>query len=186
MKYPEQYRTELVKAIQGIDLDGVSEAIDLFREARARGWRIFVYGSGNRAAAAAHLLCDTVKRASLTRSARIRIFLLSHELPDAGAARGLSPDRVLVEQLKDVAEHSDIVVAISASGNSPDVLLAFEYAKRIGCRTISITGRDGGKLAAMSTVAILVPASHPGSVEDAHMVVCHMIGYYFLNFDNGC
>lgn len=183
MKYPEQYRTELLNAIQGIDLDGVSEAIEVFREARAHGNRIFICGSGNRAAAA-HLLCDMVKRSSLTRSARFRILVLSDELPEV-STQELARDRVFVEQLKNTAEHGDVVVAISPSGNSADVVRAFEYANRIGCRTISITGRDGGKLATMSTVAILVPASHPGSVEDAHMVVCHMIGYYFVNLDKG-
>ena len=181
MKYPEEYRTELLNAIQGIDLDRVSETIEAFREARAHGKRIFVCGSGSRAAAAARLLCDTVRSASLTRSARFRILALSEELPEVNAAQ----DRVFVEQLKSVAEHGDVVVAISAWGNSADVLRAMEFANRIGCRTISITGKDGGKLAGMSSIAILVPASHLGSVEDSHAVVCHMIGYYFVNFDQG-
>jgi D-sedoheptulose 7-phosphate isomerase len=92
-------------------------------------------------------------------------------------------DPVFVEQIKNIAEHGDIVVGISFSGNSASVLRAFEYANRIGCRTISITGGDGGKLAAISNIAILVPASHVGSVEDGLMIVCHMIGYYFANFD---
>jgi D-sedoheptulose 7-phosphate isomerase len=185
MRYPEQYRTELLNAIQGIDLDGVNEAIEIFREVRAHGNRIFVCGSGPRAAAAAHLLCDMVRRASLTRSSRSRILVLSDEQPDVSPGHDLAHDRVFVEQLKNIAEHGDVVVAISASGNAADVLRAFEFANRIGCRTISITGQDGGKLAGISTVAILVPASHPGSVEDAHMVVCHMIGYYFVNYDKG-
>ena len=183
MKYPEQYRSEVLNAIQGIDLDGVNGAIEIFREARARGKCIFVCGSGNRAWSAAHLLCDIVKRSNLTRSARFRIVALSEELPEMSLSQNLAHDRVFVEQLKNIAEPDDVVVAISPSGNAADVLRAFEHANRIGCRTISMTGRDGGKLAAMSNIAILIPASHAGSVEDAQMVVCHMIGSYFVNFD---
>ena len=186
MTYPEQYRTELVNAVQGIDLDGVSGAIEAFREARAHGRCIFVCGSGGQASSAAHLLCDMVKRSSLNRSMRFRIVALSDELASGRGITGdLASERTFLEQIKNTAEHGDIVVGISSSGNSPGVLRAFEFANRIGCRTISITGRDGGRLANMSNIVILVPASHAGSVEDAHMIICHMIGYYFVNLDQG-
>jgi D-sedoheptulose 7-phosphate isomerase len=186
MTYPEQYRTDLVASIQSIDLDGVTEAIELFREARAHGHRIFICGSGSRAAVASRLLCDMLKGSSLTRSPRFRILALSEELPEPSrAADDPAHDLVFVEQLKNTAESGDVIVGISPSGNSPDVLRAFEYANRIRCRTISITGRDGGKLAAISNVAILARASHLGSVEDVQMILCQMIGYYFVNFEKG-
>jgi D-sedoheptulose 7-phosphate isomerase len=184
MQYPEQYRTEVLNAIQGLDLDGVSDAIDAFREARARGRCIFVCGAGANSGAAARLLCELVRGSNLNRSVRFRIVALSYE-PSAGGLADDAADRVFLDQLKNAAEHEDIVIGISPSGNSAAILRAFEYANRIGCRTVCITGRDGGKLANVSNIVILVPASHAGSVEDAHMVICHMIGYYFLNFDQG-
>ena len=184
MAYPEHYREELVNAIQGIDLGDVREVIELFQEARAHGKRIFLCGSGNRAIAAAGLLCELV-RPAFTRASAFRILVLSDEFSDVSSTRDLPKDRVFIDQLKNVAEQGDVVVAISASANAGDVLRALEYANRIGCRTVSITGRDGGKLAALSSITVLVPASHPGSIEDAHTVICHMIGYYFAGLDKG-
>jgi D-sedoheptulose 7-phosphate isomerase len=184
MQYPEQYRAEVLSAIQGLDLEGVSGAIDVFREARAHGRCIFVCGTGSNSAAAARLLCETVRRSSVNRALRFRIIALAEELSGRAPA-DVGADRVFQDQLKDGAERGDVVMGISPSGNSAAVVRAFEYANRIGCRTVCITGRDGGKLAAMSNIVILVPASHAGSVEDAHMIICHMIGYYFVNFDKG-
>ncbi len=184
MRYPEQYRAEVLNAIQGLNLDGVSGAIDIFREARAHGRCIFICGAGSNSAAAARLLCEMVRGSNLNRSTRFRIAALASELSPRGPGEAAA-DRVFLDQLKDAAEHNDVVVGISPSGNSAAILRAFEYANRIGCRTVCITGREGGKVAKISNIAILVPASHAGSVEDAHMVICHMIGYYFLNFDQG-
>jgi D-sedoheptulose 7-phosphate isomerase len=72
-------------------------------------------------------------------------------------------------------------MGISGSGNSPNVLRAMEYAKSIGCRTIALTGWDGGKLGPMAQLQIRVAATHMGRIEDGHMIVCHMIGYYFMD-----
>src|SRR5262249_25318769 len=83
MNYPEQYRAELLSAIQRMDLNGVSAAIEVFREARAQGHRIFVCGSG-RSAVASHLLCEMVKGSTLTRASKFRIFALTGELPVVG------------------------------------------------------------------------------------------------------
>ncbi len=185
MQYPEQYRAEVLSAIQGLDLDRVSGAIDVFRDARAHGRSIFVCGAGSNSAAAARLLCEMVRGSNLNRTARFRIAALASELSPRGPAGDVAGDRVFLDQLKDAAEHGDVGVGISLSGNSAAILRAFEYANRIGCLTVCITGRDGGKLATISNIVILVPASHAGSVEDAHMVICHMIGYYFLHFDQG-
>ena len=186
MKYAEQYRAELLKALQNIDLGGVKDVIDIFREARAHGRCVFACGCDSVAQTSVRLLCDVVRASSVNRSARFRIVALNDELPKgSGPVEGASADRVFVEQLKSIADHGDVIVGISPSGNSPNVLRAFEYGNRIGCRTISIAGRDGGKLAALSDVSILVPASHAASVEDTHMFICHMIGNYFVSFDRG-
>src|SRR4051794_31201826 len=153
MQYPEQYRAEVLSAIQGVDLEGVSGAIDVFREARAHGRCIFVCGTGSTSTAAARLLCETVRRSSVNRSVRFRIIALADEL-SGRAPDDLGADRVFHDQLKDAAERGDVVIGISPSGNSASLVRAFEYANRIGCRTVCITGRDGGKLANMSNIVI--------------------------------
>jgi len=90
-------------------------------------------------------------------------------------------DAVFVEQLKNFAQPGDILVAISGSGNSPNVLRAMEYANQAGCRTMALTGRDGGQLGPLAQLNIQVPVPHMGRIEDAHMIVCHMICYYFMD-----
>ena len=184
MQYQEQYRTELLDALKSIDLQSVDAAVQVFLEARAHGRRIFVCGSDSNAVAASRLLCDMVRSSSVNRTMKFRIFALSDEPPHMKAkADDPLDDHVLVDQLRTVASWGDVVVGISASGDSGSVVRAFEYAKEIGCRTICISGRVGGKLAAISNTAILVPGSQVGNVEDAHLIVCRMIGHYFINFD---
>jgi len=184
MHYPQRYRAELLNALQSIDLQAVEEVVRIFRDALAHGRCIFVCGNGSNATASLHLLCNMLKSSSITRAAKFRIFALTDELREPGAcADAFLDDRVLADHLRNIASSEDVVVGISVSGNSPSVLRVFEYARQIGCRTICISARTGGKLASLSDTAILVPAAELGSVEDAHMIICRMIGNYFVNFD---
>jgi D-sedoheptulose 7-phosphate isomerase len=106
---------------------------------------------------------------------------LTDPLPTLTAyANDVGYDYVFVEQLRNFARAGDVFMAISGSGNSPNVLRAMEYADSVGCKTIALTGRDGGKLGPMAQLNIQVAAPHMGRIEDAHLVVCHMICYYFM------
>jgi D-sedoheptulose 7-phosphate isomerase len=181
MNFPQRYKTQVLEAIETIELEKVGQAIELFVEARAAGRRIFVCGNGGSAATASHFACDVVKGASYGRPSRFRIMALTDQVPTLTAyANDLSYDAVFVEQLKNFAEPGDLFMAISGSGNSPNVLRAIEHANSIGCRTIALTGRDGGKLGPLAGLHIQVRAPHMGRIEDAHMIVCHMICYYFM------
>jgi len=184
MDYPGKYKTQILNAIQSIDLSKVNQVIQIFKVARAHGRRIFVCGSGGTDAMAAQFLCDMVNSASFNRSTRFRILALSDQLPRTSrAGQDFAKDRVFVEQLKNFAEPEDVVMGICTSGDSPTVVNAIEYASWIGCRTIGITGCDGGDVARLSELAIQVPVTHLGSIEDSHMIICHMIGYYFVDFE---
>ncbi len=179
--FPIEYKKQLIETIETIDTDKVSRAIELFRAARAEGRRIFVCGNGGSASTASHFACDMVKGASFQRPLRFRIMALTDQLPTITAyANDVSYDAVFVEQLKNFAEPGDLFMGISGSGNSPNVLRAIEYARERGLRTIALTGRDGGKLGPLAELNIQVPAPHMGRIEDAHMIVCHMIGYAFM------
>ncbi|MEO7652846.1 MAG: SIS domain-containing protein [Bryobacteraceae bacterium] len=187
MTFPQAYKNDLIQTIDLIDLDKVNEAIRLFEEARASGRRIFVCGNGGSASTASHFSCDMVKGASYNRPVRFRIMALTDQMPTISAyANDVSYDAVFVEQLKNFAEPGDLFMGISGSGNSPNVLRAIEYAASIGCRTIALTGRDGGKLGPLAELNIQVGAPHMGRIEDAHMIVCHMIGYYFMEQGGAC
>lgn len=181
MTFAELYKTNLLKTLDAIPLDKVDTAIEWFKEARTAGRTIFVCGNGGSAATASHFVCDVVKGASYNRDSRFHIQALTDSLPTITAyANDVSYDVVFAEQLKNFARPGDIVMCISGSGNSPNVLRAMEYANSIGCRTLALTGRDGGKLGPMAQLDIRVPEPHMGRIEDAHMIVCHMIGYFFM------
>ena len=182
MTFAEQYKTELIKTIDSIDLDKVNQAIDWFREARDKRHRIFVCGNGGSASTASHFTCDIVKGASYQRDSRFKIMALTDSLPTITAySNDVGYDVAFAEQLKNFAEPGDLVMAISGSGNSPNVLAAIDHANSIGCRTIGLTGRDGGKLGKMVQLNIQAPVPHMGRIEDAHMIVCHMIAYSFMD-----
>ena len=184
MTFPEKYRLELVKTLDLIDADQVNKAINWFRDARDQSRRIFVCGNGGSASTASHFACDMVKGASFQRQSRFCIMALTDQLPTITAyANDVGYDVVFVEQLKNFAAPGDLFMAISGSGNSPNVLRAAEYANSLGCRTIGLTGRDGGELARISQLNVQARVPHMGRIEDAHLVVCHMIAYYFMEED---
>jgi D-sedoheptulose 7-phosphate isomerase len=181
MDFLQLYKDELLKGIASLDLKTVGETIELLTEARARGRRIFVCGNGGSASTASHFATDLLKGASYGRTSRFRILALTDSLPTITAySNDVSYECVFVEQLKNFAEPGDVLLAISSSGNSPNVLRAVEYANSIGCRTVALSGRDGGQLGPLAQLNIQVDHPHTGRIEDLHLVVLHMIGYYFM------
>jgi len=182
VSFPAEYKQKLLQTIERIDLERVGQAIEWLREARAQDHRVFVCGNGGSAATASHFVCDMVKGASYGRQSRFKIMALTDSLPTITAySNDVGYEAVFVEQLKNFAEPGDVLIAISGSGNSPNVLRAVEYANSIGCRTIGLSGRDGGMLAPLVHLSIRVDEPHMGRIEDAHMIVCHMLGYYFMD-----
>jgi len=181
MSFPESYKHALLKTIETIDLKQVEHAIEWFQEARAAGRQIFVCGNGGSAATASHFVTDMVKGASYDRPVRFRILALTDSMSTVSAyANDVDFESVFVEQLKNFAQPGDLVMGISGSGNSPNVLRAIEFANSMGCRTLGLTGRDGGKLGRLVQRNIQVAEPHMGRIEDAHMIACHMIAYYFM------
>jgi D-sedoheptulose 7-phosphate isomerase len=181
MSFSEQYRAKLLHAIDGIPLDKVEEAIRVLERARQEERAIFVCGNGGSATTASHFVCDMVKGASYGRPKRFRIQALTDGIATITAySNDVSYDSVFAEQLRNFATPGDVLIAISGSGNSPNVLRAVEYANSIGCYTIGLSGRDGGQLAPLSKLSIHVPEPHMGRIEDSHLHICHMMAYYFM------
>lgn len=181
MTFTESYRDRLVATLHQVDMQQVDRVIDLFDKARADNRQIFVVGNGGSAASASHFVCDVVKGASFGRDKRFRIHALHDNLPTLTAySNDVGYDAVYVELLKNHAQSGDLLFGMSGSGNSPNVLRAFEYANGAGLTTVALTGKDGGQLGALAQVQVHVPDQHMGRIEDAHMVVCHMIAYRFM------
>lgn len=181
MNFAERYRSRLVETLALIDTTKVQQAIEWLEEAREANRHIFICGNGGSAATASHFACDMVKGASHARQKRFRILALNDSLPTLTAySNDVGYECVFVEQLKNFAQQGDVIIALSGSGNSANVVAAIEYGNTMGCRTIALSGRDRGKLGPLAQLNIHVAEPHMGRIEDAHMAVCHMICYYFM------
>jgi len=178
----ETYLAQLHKALETADLEALETAILWLRDARDRGKQIFVCGNGGSATTASHFATDLGKGASYRRQRRFRIMALTDSVSTITAyANDVDYACTFVEQLMNFAQPGDLVVAISSSGNSSNVLRAVKYANELGCRTIGLTGGDGGKLASLAQLNLLTWEPHTGRVEDVHMSLCHMMSYYFMS-----
>lgn len=189
-QFLSDYQARLSHAVAQIPLDRVARAVEWLREARDQGRSIFACGNGGSAATASHFVCDVLKGCSYGRNRRFRILALHDNLPTLTAySNDVSYECVFVEPLKNLARPGDVLIALSGSGNSPNVLRATEWANANGLRTIGLTGRDGGKLGSLSQLEIRIPDTHMGRIEDGHMIVCHMLAYYFMETEGaggGC
>jgi D-sedoheptulose 7-phosphate isomerase len=184
MSFPQYYKANLLSAIETIDLERVGQAIELLAKARDEGRRIFTCGNGGSASSSSHFATDMLKGASYGYTKRFRIMALTDSLPTITAySNDVSYECVFVEQLKNFAEPGDVLIAVSGSGNSPNVLRAVEYANSIGCQTIGLSGRDGGALGKIAGLNLHVGHPHMGRIEDGHMIILHMICYYFMEQD---
>ncbi len=182
MSFPAQYKSNLLQALDTIDLSKVESLIEVFAKARDEGRTIFVCGNGGSAATANHIACDIVKGASYGRDKRFRIMALSEQIPTITAyANDVGYEEVFAEPLKNFASPDDVLMILSGSGNSPNIIRALEVANEIGCYSVALTGRDGGKAAPLADLNVHVADNHMGRIEDSHMIICHMLCYHFMD-----
>lgn len=181
MNFAETYKAEVIDTVNMIDAELVNRAIEWFEEARDKNHHIFTCGNGGSGSTASHFVCDVLKGASYNREKKFRILSLNDSMATLTAySNDVHYDSVFVEQLRNYAQPGDLVMAVSGSGNSSNVVKALEFANQAGCRTIALTGRDGGQLGGVAQLNIQVPEQHMGRIEDAHMIICHMIAYHFM------
>ena len=182
MSYAQHYLERVSRSILGMDASRIDTAIDWLRQARDQERQVFTCGNGGSASTASHVICDLVKGASYQQARRFRGIALTDLVPTMLAyANDVSYESVFVEPLRNFARPGDLLIAISGSGNSPNVLRAVEHANAIGCRTVGLTGRDGGQLGRLVQLEIRVPDTHMGRIEDGHLIVCHMLAYAFMD-----
>jgi D-sedoheptulose 7-phosphate isomerase len=181
MTFAADYLEELKKALAGLDTAALGQAISVLREARDRGRSIFVAGNGGSAAIASHLVVDLLKGASYGRTKKFRVISLADDLPTVTAyLNDVGPDAVFVEPLKNFAQEGDVLVAISGSGDSRNILAAVEYAASAGCRTIGLTRAGGGALGGLVELRLEVPSEHMGRLEDCFSAMAHILAYAFM------
>jgi len=181
MKHSKDYLQQLRDALDALDLRQVEDMREQFAAARERDAQIFLCGNGGSGATASHLANDLGKGASLDQARRFRVIALTDKVPWMTAlANDISYDVIFAEQLRNLARRGDVLLAISGSGNSANIIQAVEAAKELGVETIGWTGFGGGKLAQLADRSIIVDSHHMGRVEDIHTILMHLVCYYFM------
>jgi len=182
---PEEYARLYVEHLTGIlgrlDCEAVGRLIELFLETRARGGTIFFLGNGGSAATASHFANDLGFCASPEGRSPFRaLSLASNTAFLTCLANDIGYDSVFAWQLKNLMRPGDVVVAISASGNSPNAVKALEFARDHEGIPVAIVGFDGGALKGIAShvVHIRTEQGEYGPVEDVHLVLDHLISTY--------
>lgn len=181
----QSYLSEFVdgqqKALAGIPLKQVEELISIFHKALLEEKNIFVFGNGGSASNASHFVTDLGKSASDKMGKRFRCLSLNDNISWITAiGNDYAYEDVYLRQLENYAKEGDIVMALSVSGRSPNVVKALRWARDKGVYTIALVGANGNELAQFVDFSIVINAVHYGRVEDAQMGICHMICYAFI------
>ncbi len=171
-----QRTKDLINAIENGLAEKISGIIPLFLEAREKKRTIFVMGNGGSAATASHFVNDFSKLTICEGKPRFKVVGLTDNVPTLLAwANDTHYHNIFVEQIKNLIEPGDVVVGISGSGNSMNVINAIEYANEHGGVTIGLVGYDGGKLINCAQYYIHIPIFEMEKVEDMHLLVQHLL-----------
>lgn len=176
-----RYLQQQKAALDSIPQDAVARIVERFRLALAEDRQIFVFGNGGSAANASHFITDLGKGASDKLGKRFRCLSINDNVSWITAlGNDYAYEDVFVRQLENYARPGDVVLAMSVSGSSPNVVKAVERSKEIGAYTIALVGGKRGRLAEVADLPLVIDSHHYGRVEDAHMAVCHMVCYAFM------
>jgi D-sedoheptulose 7-phosphate isomerase len=181
--YAGRYAAYIAELLDQLDCAAIDRVGHLLEAARIQGRTIFIVGNGGSAATASHFACDlALGPRGFGGKAYRAISLADNNALLTAAGNDLGYETVFSEQLKTLLAPDDVVLAISASGNSPNIVEAVEYANRIGAVTIGLTGFDGGRLrhVAREHIHISTPKGDYGPVEDLHLMVNHLISSYLV------
>lgn len=176
MERIEKYISHLQDALTRLNLKDVKLSIDTIMQAYHSDNQIFVIGNGGSASTASHLACDLGKGTAIESKRRFRVISLTDNIATMTAwSNDVSYEDVFVEQLKNLVKPEDVVIGISASGNSENVIRAMQHAAEAGCKTIGWTGFGGGRLAEICEINVIVDSHKYGPVEDIHLVLNHIL-----------
>lgn len=171
-----RYWQDLASVATSMPFSSMARAAEMLLDCYRRGGTIFIVGNGGSAATASHFACDLAKGTQCAGVPAFRVVPLTDNVPLLTAwANDTSYERVFAEQLAPLVRGGDLVVIITASGNSPNVLAVAEMAREQGAETIAMTGRFGGRVRRLVDLVIRVPSDSIEQVEDAHLAVAHSL-----------
>lgn len=183
-KFIDSYTESIIKLLKDIDKDAVESIINALEETLVLNSKVYILGNGGSAATASHMVNDLGVGLKRRDIAKFNVVSLADNTPVCSAiANDIGYENIFYMQLKDVLTKDDVVIAISCSGNSPNILKAVNYAKEIGSSIIGLTGFDGGELKKLSTINfhVATQSGDYGLVEDMHMILDHIIYSYYID-----
>lgn len=174
------YLTHLKDVLSAVDMDGLDQATGLLASAFENDRTVFVAGNGGSAATASHLACDfcktTLGKKPKEVGRRLRSIAVNDNTPLLTAyGNDVAYEDAFAETLRTLAKKGDVLIVITASGNSPNIIRCLEAAKLIGMDTIGFLGFKGGKAKDMLDIHILAESENYGVIEDSHSVFMHML-----------
>lgn len=176
MEYLQNYISKLQRTMDQLPQSLISDVIHVLQRARMRGNQVFIMGNGGSASTASHFVCDLAKNTRFDGLPHFRAIGLTDNMEIFSAyANDEGYENVFSQQLINLIKPDDIIIAISASGNSKNVVNAVEEAKKYGVTTIGFTGFDGGRLGQIVDLHIHVDSDIIEHVEDIHLMLEHMI-----------
>lgn len=172
----KRYVTELKETLDHLPWDAIQDVVGILHCARLSDRQVFILGNGGSAATASHFACDLGKGTILPDRPRFRAIALTDNMPLFSAyANDYGYEHVFAEQLAGLVRSGDVVIGISGSGNSANVLHAIKLARSAQAVTIGFAGFDGGKLRDLADICIHVPSNCMEQVEDIHLMLGHLI-----------
>lgn len=168
---------ELVKStLDALDAKALESLVDTFHSTYEKGGNIYTMGNGGSGASASHAAGDFLKGASYGLDKRFRMICLNDNLPSMMAiANDIGWESIFVEPLKNFLSSNDLVIGISGSGNSKNVVNAIEYANEQGATTVAMSGFKGGKISQIATIDVHAPVMDMEVTEDVHMVIFNIV-----------
>lgn len=189
----QSYFSRLSDTLKDLNTEPVEKLTELLLDARDKEHSIFIFGNGGSASTASHVTGDFLKGISYELDKRFRVMCLSDNISGLTAiSNDLGYDDVFVEQLKVFMKKDDLVIGISGSGNSVNVVKAMEFAVENGAKTVAMCGFKGGKIKGLADVVIHVPISDMEITEDIHIIIFHAIKQQLIkklkgeNYSMGC
>jgi len=182
---PEAWINNYIEAeinlLCALPIKDVEALIEIVQQALSDDKQLILFGNGGNAASASHFACDMGKGASDALDKRFRILTLNDNAAWLTAiGNDYAYEEVFSRQLENFAQPGDVIISGSVSGNSPNLVKAFEWAKEQGLTTVSITSSRRGRMSELATLPIIVPDEHYGRVEDMQMLIYHLIAYWFM------
>jgi D-sedoheptulose 7-phosphate isomerase len=176
----DDYVARLRTALDSLSRDELTELGEILNRAYRNGKQVFTVGNGGSSSLASHMAADLAKNTIGSNMRRFRIMSLNENAAIVTAlANDLGYENVFSEQLTNLIRAGDVLIVVSASGNSPNIIKAINYARAQSAEVVGLLGFDGGKAGELADLAIIVPSWDYGIVEDVHLIINHILVEHF-------